>query len=179
LVIVVSTEHAWSTTDRLEPDRLIETDWVLREPGSGTRSTFEAALKGFGVSPGALRLALELPSNEAVRAAVEAGLGATAISSSVAAPSLEAGLLHRVRFNLPERNFQVVRHVARCRSRAADALLSMVTAPPGMSSMGKLMALALLCTMAAAVLFQPVLMGRPRQIQERSLRRAITPSPAE
>jgi DNA-binding transcriptional LysR family regulator len=129
LVIVVSTEHAWSATAPLEPDRLIETDWVLREPGSGTRSTFEAALQGFGVSPGALRIALELPSNEAVRAAVEAGLGATAISASVAAPSLEAGLLHRVRFDLPGRDFQVVRHVARCRSRAADALLSMVTAP--------------------------------------------------
>lgn len=39
---------------------------------------------------------------------------------------------------------------------------------PGMSSMGKLMALALLCTMAFAVLFQPVLMGRPRQIKEYS-----------
>jgi hopanoid biosynthesis associated RND transporter like protein HpnN len=38
---------------------------------------------------------------------------------------------------------------------------------PGMSSMGKLMALALLCTMAAAVLFQPVLMGRPRQLNAR------------
>jgi hypothetical protein len=36
---------------------------------------------------------------------------------------------------------------------------------PGMSSMGKMMALALLCTMAAAVLFQPVLMGRPRQLR--------------
>jgi hypothetical protein len=36
---------------------------------------------------------------------------------------------------------------------------------PGMSSMGKLMALALLCTMAFAVLFQPVLMGRPRQVK--------------
>jgi uncharacterized protein len=35
---------------------------------------------------------------------------------------------------------------------------------PGMSSMGKLMFLALLCTMAAAVFFQPALMGRPRQI---------------
>ncbi|WP_407179919.1 hypothetical protein [Bradyrhizobium sp. STM 3562] len=34
---------------------------------------------------------------------------------------------------------------------------------PGMSSMGKLMALSLVCTLAAAVLFQPVLMGRPRQ----------------
>ncbi|WP_036052213.1 MMPL family transporter [Bradyrhizobium sp. URHD0069] len=39
---------------------------------------------------------------------------------------------------------------------------------PGMSSMGKLMALALICTMAAAVLFQPVLMGRPRQVKAAS-----------
>jgi hypothetical protein len=36
---------------------------------------------------------------------------------------------------------------------------------PGMSSMGKMMALALLCTLAFAVLFQPVLMGQPRQIK--------------
>jgi uncharacterized protein len=36
---------------------------------------------------------------------------------------------------------------------------------PGMSSMGKLMFLSLLCTMAAAVFFQPVLMGRPRNIR--------------
>src|SRR6266568_587178 len=33
---------------------------------------------------------------------------------------------------------------------------------PGLSSMGKLMALALVCTLAAAVLFQPALMGPPR-----------------
>jgi uncharacterized protein len=42
---------------------------------------------------------------------------------------------------------------------------------PGTSSMGRLMALALLCTMAAAVLFQPALMGRPR-------RRAMPSEPA-
>lgn len=42
---------------------------------------------------------------------------------------------------------------------------------PGMSSMGKLMALALLCTMGAAVFFQPVLMGPPRQVSARSERR--------
>ena len=33
---------------------------------------------------------------------------------------------------------------------------------PGTSSMGKLMALSLVCTLAAAVLFQPALMGKPR-----------------
>jgi len=37
---------------------------------------------------------------------------------------------------------------------------------PGTSSMGKLMALALVCTMAAAVLFQPALMGPPRVKEE-------------
>jgi hypothetical protein len=34
---------------------------------------------------------------------------------------------------------------------------------PGTSSMGKLLALSLLCTLAAAVLFQPALMGKPRR----------------
>ena len=37
-----------------------------------------------------------------------------------------------------------------------------LSSEPGMSSMGKLMALALVCTMGAAVLFQPALMGPPR-----------------
>jgi hypothetical protein len=35
---------------------------------------------------------------------------------------------------------------------------------PGTSTMGKLLALSLVCTLAAAVLFQPVLMGPPREI---------------
>ena len=37
---------------------------------------------------------------------------------------------------------------------------------PGTSSMGKLLALSLICTLAAAALFQPVLMGKPRQIAD-------------
>ena len=37
---------------------------------------------------------------------------------------------------------------------------------PGTSSMGKLLALSLVTTLAAAVLFQPVLMGRPRHVDE-------------
>jgi hopanoid biosynthesis associated RND transporter like protein HpnN len=36
---------------------------------------------------------------------------------------------------------------------------------PGTSSMGKLLALSLLCTMCAAVLFQPALMGKPREAE--------------
>jgi uncharacterized protein len=37
---------------------------------------------------------------------------------------------------------------------------------PGTSSMGKLLALSLVCTLAAAVLFQPALMGPPRVVEQ-------------
>jgi uncharacterized protein len=36
---------------------------------------------------------------------------------------------------------------------------------PGLSSMGKMLALSLVCTLAAAVLFQPALMGPPRRVE--------------
>ena len=39
---------------------------------------------------------------------------------------------------------------------------------PGTSSMGKLLALSLLCTLCAAVLFQPLLMGKPREPMPRA-----------
>ena len=39
---------------------------------------------------------------------------------------------------------------------------------PGASSMGKLLALSLVCTLAAAVLFQPILMGKPREPVDRN-----------
>jgi DNA-binding transcriptional LysR family regulator len=99
---------------------------VLREPGSGTRSGFEHALEGLGFSTHNLRVALELPSNEAVRAAVETGMGATAISASVAAPSLEAGLLRQADFALPERCYYALRHAERYRSRAAETLMDII-----------------------------------------------------
>ena len=136
LVLVVGPEHPWAGRDRVGVQELAQSEWVLREPGSGTRSVLEAALEGFGLAPGALAVALELPSNEAVRAAVEAGMGATVISASVAAPSLEAGLLHQVGLDLPDRAFHVLRHRERYRSRAADALLALIAGGTSQSARG-------------------------------------------
>ena len=130
MVIVVGPDHDWARSGKpVTPPRLAESEWVMREAGSGTRSAFEAALATLGVASSSLRVALSLPSNESVRAAVEAGMGATALSASVAAPSLEAGLLHGVDLALPERRFRVLRHRGRHRSRAGDALLGMLAAP--------------------------------------------------
>jgi DNA-binding transcriptional LysR family regulator len=129
VIVVAGQEHDLGKHKSLAPPDLLEVEWVLRERGSGTRAVFEDALVRFGLDPHALRIALELPSNEAVRAAVEAGLGMTVISASIAAPSLEAGLLQQVNFRLPEREFYVLRHQERQPSHAAMAFLTMLTSP--------------------------------------------------
>ena len=131
LVIVVAPGHPWAARgtgrDALTPAELGDSPWVLRELGSGTRSAFEAVLEGLGLLPQQLQVALELPTNEAVRAAVEAGAGATALSASVVAGGIEAGLLVQAGFELPDRDFHVLRHRERYRSRAAGALMDVIT----------------------------------------------------
>jgi hopanoid biosynthesis associated RND transporter like protein HpnN len=47
---------------------------------------------------------------------------------------------------------------------------------PGMSSMGKLLALSLLCTLAAAALYQPALMGPPRKAEAAGRARQLSSS---
>jgi DNA-binding transcriptional LysR family regulator len=86
----------------------------------------EAALEASDPHLRDLTVALELPSNEAVRAAVESGSAATVISASVTAPAIEAGLLAHVPFALPERSFQVARHKERSLSRSAEAMLKLL-----------------------------------------------------
>lgn len=126
LVVVVAPDHPWAGRDRLTAAELLDGEWILREQGSGTRSVFEATLRAAGVDPAALNVVLTLPSNEAVRAAVEAGTAAAAISASVAVPSLEAELLRQVPFPMPPRAFSALWHTERHRSRAASTLLDMI-----------------------------------------------------
>jgi DNA-binding transcriptional LysR family regulator len=123
LVIVVGRGHAWTDRTEVTAAEFDQTDWVLRERGSGTRSAFEGALAAAGVDPGALRVALTLPANEALLAAVAAGGGATAVSARVAAPFLQSGAVRHVPFDLPTRSYHLLRHKARYRSKAADAFL--------------------------------------------------------
>jgi DNA-binding transcriptional LysR family regulator len=127
IIVVTAPDHQLLKRKPITPRDLMEVEWVLRERGSGTRSVFEDALVEFGLKARALRIALELPSNEAVRSAAEAGLGAAVISASIAAPSLEAGLLQQIDFRLPEREFYELTHRDRHPSRAARAFLEMLT----------------------------------------------------
>jgi len=124
LVIVVPTGHPWAENTPSTKE-LSQGAWVLREAGSGTRAMFEAALPAFGLRADDLTVALELPSNEAICAAVSAGAGATAISRLVAANAIAAGRLATVALPLPKRRFLALRHKERYLAKAATAFLTL------------------------------------------------------
>ena len=124
LIVVVGMKHPWVGRTKITLRNLTTTAWILREQGSGTRSMFEAVLRKSGIKFSDLRIALELPSNEAVRAAVETGDCATAISDLVVKPSLTARTLHRVKIDLPRRPFFILRHKERYASQAEKSLLA-------------------------------------------------------
>lgn len=122
MAVLVAPDHPWARSSQLTREALRQGAWVLRERGSGTRSTLESAV--CGKEGEGLEATMTLPSNAAVLAAAEAGAGVTALSESVAADSLRAGRLVRAPFELPAREFRLLTHAARYRSRAAEAFIA-------------------------------------------------------
>lgn len=126
LMIVARPDHPLARAARVSAQDLVDkSSWVLREQGSGTRSTFEAALAAHGIEPQALDVVMELPSNEAVLSAVRSGQVATAVSGVVAAPWIAAGALVEVDFALPTRAFELLSHKERHLSKAAEQLVAL------------------------------------------------------
>lgn len=125
LLMVVNPAHPWAASPPTL-DTLHRSAWVMREPGSGTRSAFEGAMARAGVEVARLPIWMELAANEAVASAVETGDAATVLSASVVAGRLEAGLLHHVPFALPDRAFLLVRHPERAPSPSEAAFCAEV-----------------------------------------------------
>jgi len=126
LVMVVSANHPWASRENLTVDDLIAGKWVLREDGAGTRAAIVKALDALGAPYSKLDIAIELPSNEAVLAAVLAGAGATVLSARVCANAVKAGTLKCPPVSLAPRAFLAVQHADRYRSRAVSALLEII-----------------------------------------------------
>ena len=125
--LVVSSRH-WSSIRKLGSSvELISLPWVVREPGSGTRGVLEELAAEQGLQWDELNVILELPSNEAVREAVEAGAGVTLISQHVVASSLKSGSLRAIPMDVPPRDYQMVLGKERPADNATNALVGMIT----------------------------------------------------
>ena len=80
-------------SDRLAPAQFLATNLLLREQGSGSRRVVELALENADFKLKAFKKIMELDSTEAIKSAVEAGLGVGFVSRWAIAKELELGTL--------------------------------------------------------------------------------------
>ncbi len=124
LILVVPAEMSAELTELRGPSGFTRLRWIVREAGSGTREVLEDLVGQEGLGLDDLKIFLVLPSNEAVRQAVEAGAGATIISERVVRRSLVEGRLRRVPVDIPPRDFALIAHRDRQASVAQQALVT-------------------------------------------------------
>jgi DNA-binding transcriptional LysR family regulator len=100
LVLFASPAHVLASKAELDTQDLRETGWILREPGSGTRQTFDRVLHD--ILP-ELHIVLELQQTEAILQAVKSGLGLGCLSQFVLRDAFASGEL--VPLRAPQRDF--------------------------------------------------------------------------
>ncbi len=109
LVVFCAPGHAMAHGRPVDMDELAGQDWILREIGSGTRETFDQALRHFS---GEVKVRLELEHTEAIKRTVESGLGIGCISRLALRDAFRRGSL--VPIETPQldlrRQFQFVTH---------------------------------------------------------------------
>ena len=132
LVVFCAPSHPLADQGAATLAELSAEYWIVREPGSGTRQTLDRAL---GQHQSALKVRLELEHTEAIKRAVEFGLGIGCISrlalreafrrgSLVAIATPELDLLRQFQFLWHQRKFQTAgmrEFVGLCRVMTAGA----------------------------------------------------------
>ena len=106
-VLITAPEDPLARRRWVSVEELATRPWLLREPGSGTRTLVEEFLAGRGIEP----TLLTLGSNGAIKQAARAGLGLALHPRAAVELELELGLLGTIspRGGLPERRWHIVR----------------------------------------------------------------------
>ena len=123
LVVIMPNNHRLANESTLHVKDILEHPFICRESGSGTQEAITNYVEQ--QSPGSiLNVCFELSSPEAIKGAVEAGMGLSIVSRASIDKELRLGTLTAVEL-LPklERPFSFVRQRYKFKSRAADELL--------------------------------------------------------
>ena len=120
LVFVASPDHPLSGETGLHAEDLRQQAFIVREPGSGTRTAMEAYFSQARFQP---RFSMELKSNDAIKQAVKANLGLSFLSLHTIGLELQTQQLSvlQVRGSPVVRAWHVVHALSKLLSPAAEA----------------------------------------------------------
>ncbi len=124
LVIFAAPDHPFAQRTDLTIEDLISQTWILREAGSGTRQVFDAVFRHY---LSRLDIRLELEHTEAIKRAVESGMGIGCISRLALKDAFRRGSLVQlpvVGLDLT-RQFHFVMHRQKFRSAGIEAFLNL------------------------------------------------------
>ncbi len=125
LVAVTAPGHPLAGKERVAVAELLEHPYIAREEGSGTREVVQEYLEAAGVASSGVDTVMELGSPEAVKGAVEAGMGVAVLSRTTIQKELRLGTLVAIPLDPPlERPFSFVHQKQKFRLRAMADLLN-------------------------------------------------------
>ncbi|MFW0858695.1 MAG: selenium metabolism-associated LysR family transcriptional regulator [Dehalococcoidia bacterium] len=124
LVLIVPAQNRWFTGGVARLDELKRAPFVMREAGSGTRSTLMQKLKKADLSLDDLNITMTLGSTTAVKRAVESGAGVSIVSERAVQHEVKLGLIEVMDIEGLEltRDFFIVHRKQKVLSPAAQAL---------------------------------------------------------
>ena len=125
LVVIVPPGHELIQAKVVPMKRLIDYPFICREEGSGTREVMIESMIAAGVNMSDLNIAMELGSLEAIKGAVEAGMGVSILSKATILKELRLGTLVALDTDPPiTRPFSFVHQKQKFRVRAMEELLN-------------------------------------------------------
>jgi DNA-binding transcriptional LysR family regulator len=129
LVAIVPPNHPLASLEQITFARLLEYPFICREEGSGTREVISDYLGHQPECNSALKVSMELGSPEAVKGAVEAGMGVSVVSRATIQKELRLGTLVAVNLDPPlDRPFSFVHQKQKFRLRVMEELLEFARA---------------------------------------------------
>lgn len=132
LMVVIPPDHPWAGQETVTLSELAQEPFILREEGSGTRQMIEKHLTKHGLSPQNMNVSLILGSTEAIKSAVEQGLGVSVLSQWAVRKEISAGTLRQLHF--PEirliRSFSMVHNRNGTLSHAFERFIEYLKAYP-------------------------------------------------
>lgn len=90
MLVFCSPHHMLANIGTLTDQDILQHEWILREPGSGHRQTFDRAMQGILSK---LKVRTVLTQNEAIKNAVRSGLGLGCLSEIAVREEIAAGTL--------------------------------------------------------------------------------------